>query len=96
MRTEVYSWRVSRELKAAIEATARKQGASVATLLEHWSKEALARIAVDDANEQERLHAASEKHVGSIRGEDPQRASHARDIVKQRLGAARARRPRPR
>ena len=86
-KSEVYSWRISPEFKAALEEAARDQGTSVAQLLERIVKAWLDRAAADGDEEalQRRLHAAAEKTIGTIRGGDPHRAEQARDRVRQKL-----------
>jgi hypothetical protein len=87
-KSEVYSWRVSAETKAALEHEARRQGVSLAGLLERISSDWLqARAAANaaDASEQQRLHAKAAKLLGSIDGGDPGRAARSRKIVPERL-----------
>jgi hypothetical protein len=74
MQTEVYSWRVSPEVKAALEREARREKTSLAALLDRvarqWLEERKSRSADDEA-EQKRLHAIAEKYIGTIaRGPD--------------------------
>ena len=67
MKTEVYSWRVSRELKMALETAAHEEGISVARLLERIAREWLdERTAArrDDELEQGRLRASAMRFVG--------------------------------
>ena len=58
MKSEVYSWRLSPDLKADLEAAAQRGRVSIARLLEHIAREwlkARASAAEDDEAEQERL-----------------------------------------
>jgi hypothetical protein len=79
MKHEVYSWRLSRELKCDLEEAARRERVSVAQLLEriarHWLETRDA--APDDEAEQERLHAVAMQFAGTMRGGDPDRAAEA-------------------
>jgi len=85
MKTEVYSWRVSTELKTGLEREARRRKISLSAALDlaahEWLKEGGAE---DDAVEQRRLHAAAAKAVGTIEGR-PDDAENAREIVRQRI-----------
>src|SRR5579863_274524 len=87
MKTEVYSWRISPELKTDLEAEARREKLSVSALLDRLASEGLAerrsRSEADDA-EQARLHAAAEKLCGTIRG-GAARSESVRTLVRERL-----------
>jgi hypothetical protein len=91
-KTEVYSWRLSPETKSALEETARQQQASVSELLERIVGEWLACQEKSEADEaeQRRLHAAALKTVGTIRGDDPNRASNAKALLRAKLARRRA------
>jgi len=86
-KTEVYSWRISPELKARLEEAARAESTSVARLLEQIVTEWVGRTdsAADDEEQQRRLHAEAAKHIGKIRGGDPLRAQEASQRVRERL-----------
>jgi hypothetical protein len=92
-RSEVYSWRVAPEVKAALEYEARRQGQSVGSLLERIAIEWLAarRQAADEVDEQIRLHAAALRTVGAIAGGNRGRSSAIRAAVRRRLAARRGR-----
>ena len=91
-KSEVYSWRVSPELKSALEQAARAEQTSVSKLLDSivaaWLQQA------DSNGNQEaiqrRLHRAAAKTLGEIRGGDPRRAERARELVRKRLTKRRA------
>src|SRR5689334_5824829 len=88
MKSEVYSWRVSAELKADLEAEARRQNVSLARLLEQVSRDWLddrRRHPNSDAAEQERLHAAARKAIGTIPSDNPRRSQMVRELVRERL-----------
>jgi hypothetical protein len=93
-KTAVYSWRISPDTKAALEIEARREGESVAALLERVTREWLKvrrRAHQRDRMEQARLHAAMSKLLGAIRGGDPARAERSRSAVRARLARRRAR-----
>jgi hypothetical protein len=88
MKGEVYSWRLSRELKDDLEQAARREGVSLARLLERiardWLK-ARSSAAEDDEAEQERLRAVAMQFAGTIQGGDPDRAAEAGKRVRELL-----------
>ena len=88
MKTEVYSWRVSAELKADPEREARRQKLPVSAILDKAARAWLRneRAAADDEKEQRRLHRAAEKFFGAINGGDPSRSRRVGEIVRRRLG----------
>ena len=68
MKTEVYSWRLSPDLKDDLEEAARRERVSVSRLLERIAREwlkARAAAAEDDEAEQERLRAIAMQFVGT-------------------------------
>lgn len=87
MKTEVYSWRVSSELKQSLEREARKRKASISSILDAAAREWLrkSRASIADDEEQKRLHAAIEPLIGSISGADPYRSESVSEIVRARL-----------
>ena len=93
MRPEVYSRRVTPELKTALEHEARREGQSVGALLERIATEWLIarRPAADGDDEQVRLHAIASKTFGPIAGGDPRRSSAIRTAIRRRLVARRGR-----
>lgn len=93
MKSEVYSWRVSRDLKAALEQAAREEGVSVAMLLERMTREWLSARAsgVDDEAEQARLRASSMRFVGRLCSGDPDLSAKASERLRERLTKAHAR-----
>jgi hypothetical protein len=88
MKGEVYSWRLSRELKDDLEEEARKEGVSLSRLLERiardWLK-ARGSGAEDDEAEQERLRAIAMQIAGTIRGGDPDLAAEVAKRVRESL-----------
>lgn len=87
MKTEVYSWRVSAELKSELEREARRKKVPVSAILDQAAREWLkgTRAAEDDEKEQRRLHRAAEKFFGAIKGGDPMRSQRVSEIVGQRV-----------
>lgn len=84
-KTEVYSWRVASEVKEALEEASRERGVSMASIIDSAVAEYLARpeAEADDGAEQLRLHEAARPFIGSIQGGDPDRASQAKQRVRQ-------------
>ncbi|MGA3239815.1 MAG: hypothetical protein ABSG03_26365 [Bryobacteraceae bacterium] len=88
MKTEVYTLRLSRDLKEALESEARREKVSIAALLDRGARQLLQKDSAqgtsDDA-EQLRLHAQARKSIGRIAGVNPLRAESARSLVRERL-----------
>ncbi|MGA2878766.1 MAG: hypothetical protein ABSG13_07430 [Bryobacteraceae bacterium] len=87
MKTEVYSWRVSTELKTGLEREARRRQISLAKALDLAAEEWLQKGGTDkdDDREQKRLHEAASKFFGAITSGDPRRSENVRQIVRERL-----------
>jgi hypothetical protein len=87
MKTEVYSWRVSRGLKSDLERAARARKVRVSIVLDMAVREWLAKNAVDvsDDEEQKRLHAAVAPFIGILKGNNPRRSEIVRELVRKRL-----------
>jgi len=86
MKTEVYSWRLSAERKAELEAEARREGTSLSGLLDKVTADWLAERRnghSDDEAEQAALRKRVMATVGTIRGNDPTRAERASELVKE-------------
>ena len=98
MKTEVYSWRVSAQKKLELEMEARREGKSVAQLLDEmtseWIEERRNSRPLDNL-QQERTRKRVLALAGSYSGGDPQRAAHAservREILRERYGRKRDR-----
>ncbi len=91
-KTEVYSWRLSVDTKVALEETARQKQSSVAELLDQIVGDWLAgqqALEADEA-EQQRLHEVALKTIGTMRGDNPDRASNTRALLRAKLGQRRA------
>jgi hypothetical protein len=91
-KTEVYSWRLSVEIKSALEETARQKQSSVAELLDQIIGDWLARRQALEANgaAQQRLHDEVLKTIGTIRGDNPDRAVNAKVLLRAKLAQRRA------
>ncbi|MGA2354593.1 MAG: hypothetical protein ABSG02_08855 [Terriglobales bacterium] len=93
MRTEVYSWRLSGDLKSDLEREARLRKVPVSAVLEtavrDWLKKGEADLSEQDA--QRRLHAAAAHCFGVVAGGNPRRSETARAAVRERLKRRHAR-----
>ena len=87
MKTEVYSWRVSADLKTSLEREARRRDVSLSAVLDVAAREWLTRSGADTAGgeAQQRLHRAASKHLGALAGGVPGRSENARRAVRARL-----------
>jgi hypothetical protein len=87
MKTEVYSWRVSSELKSDLERAARHRRVPLAFVLEEaarkWLAESAAKLSDDES--QSKLHAAVEPFIGALASIGPADAHSARKIIRRRL-----------
>ena len=86
MKTEVYSWRVSATRKADLESEARREGTSMAELLEKITADWLQERRTS-RNGEEAEQAALKRRVmataGTIRGGDPTRSQRAAELVRE-------------
>jgi len=90
MKAEVYSWRVSTDLKTSLECEARRRKLSVSAVLDLAAREWLKNTNTgnggdEDEAEQRRLHQAASKFLGAFAGGDPRRSENVRRTVRQRL-----------
>jgi hypothetical protein len=87
MKTEVYSWRVSRELKSDLERAARHRRVPLSSILEEAARKWLAESAasVSDDETQRKLHAAVEPFIGTLSGLPIADAQSVRKVVRRRL-----------
>jgi hypothetical protein len=87
MKTEVYSWRVSTDLKASLERAARRRNLSLAAVLDTAAQEWLMNSGSeeDDDEKQRRLMQAASECIGSIAGDNPRRSETAGETVRQIL-----------
>jgi hypothetical protein len=88
MKTEVYSWRVSAQRKAELESEARREGTSLAKLLEEitasWLEDQRGSRNGEET-EQAAIRKRAAAAIGSISGGDPSRSSQASKLVKKIL-----------
>jgi hypothetical protein len=93
MKTDVYSWRLSGELKSDLEREARLRRVPVSAVLEtavrDWLKKGNTDVSEDDA--QRRLHRAAAACLSTIASGNPRRAETAREAVRERLKRRHAR-----
>jgi len=87
MKTEVYSWRVSADLKSVLEREARRRKVSLSAVLDVAAREWLSRDASDSEGDEEqvRLQSAALKCVGTFAGGDAHRSENARRTVRESL-----------
>ena len=87
MKTEVYSWRLSEDVKANLEQEARFRKVPVSYILDVAVREWLKKSSVDTAGEevQRKLHAAAGRCLGVLAGGNHRRAETARERIRERL-----------
>jgi len=88
MKTEVYSWRVSSCRKSELEAEARRNGTSLAELLEHIAADwlnAQRSSRMNEEREQQRIRAAASAAIGGIESGDPHRSKNVSRLVREHL-----------
>ena len=87
MKSEVYSWRVSTELKMDLEREARHRNTSLSAVLSlavrEWLKKSDPEI--DGNDEQCRLHQAASKCLGVFASGETRRSESAREVIRKRL-----------
>jgi predicted transcriptional regulator len=87
MKTHVYSWRLSGELKSDLERQARLQKVSISTILDMAVREWLKRSAIEVSGDEEQrgLHAAAEKYIGALQGPTRYGAAMVRETIRKKL-----------
>lgn len=88
MKTEVYTWRLSPEVKTQLEGEARRRKITISKLLDEFVRKGLSSRSIakiDDEEEQARLHAIAAKFSGIIAGNNPRRSQQVRELVRARL-----------
>ena len=87
MKTEVYSWRVSTELKTGLEREARRRKMSLSAVLDLAARDWLNKGGEgrDSEEEQARLQKVAAQCFGAFTGDDPGRSENARESVRLRL-----------
>ena len=88
MKTEVYRWRLSTQRKAELESEARREGRSLAALLEqitgNWLRERQNGRHEDEA-QQAAIRRRAASAIGSISSGDPLLASQVSQRMKESL-----------
>jgi hypothetical protein len=87
MKTEVYSWRVSADLKTGLEREARRRNISLSAALDQAAQEWLKKPGEDesDAARQETLQRAASACFGALASGNRRRAETARALIRERL-----------
>ena len=88
MKTAVYSWRLSDELKSDLEREARLRKLPVSVILEDAARDWLRRAnssTESDEERQRRLHEASERCFGVVETTYPGSSERVREIVRERV-----------
>jgi len=86
VKSQVYSWRVSADIKSGLEREARRRKMSVSAVLDLAAREWLGHNApADEEEEQRRLQTAALKCFGAFAGGDGHRSENARRSVRRRL-----------
>jgi hypothetical protein len=87
MKTEVYSWRLSAELKADLEEQARHESKSLSALLQELASDGLrARRnghSHDDAAEQAAIRKRAQSAIGACAGGDPTASERSGELVRE-------------
>ena len=89
-KSEVYSWRLSPQLKAELEESARVRKKSLAQLLEDiaedWLRGARSeREGESEAQKQQLLRESAMRFIGTIEGDRADRAENVRTLVRKKL-----------
>lgn len=88
MKTAVYSWRLSAERKAELEAEARREGARYPRCFDRVTADRLAQRGnghSDDDAEQVAIRRRAMAAIGSVAGGDPTRSERASELVREIL-----------
>jgi len=87
MKTEVYSWRLSADLKSSLEREARRRKISLSTALDLAAQEWLKQSAADedDTLRQQQLQDAARECFGAIAGGNRRRSETVSQTLRRRL-----------
>jgi hypothetical protein len=87
MKTEVYSWRVSTEIKSELEREARRREVSLSAVLDMAARDWLSKSGLEHGGDEEqaRLRKEAFNCFGAFEGSDPRRSENVRQEVRQRL-----------
>src|SRR5260370_42338490 len=95
MKTHVYSWRLSSELKSELERQARLRKVSISTILDtavrEWLKKSAFYVSGDE--EQRRLHAEAEQYIGALKGLDRDRSVTVGETIRKKRRRGQGRSP---
>lgn len=92
MKTEVYSWRLSTDLKTHLEHEARRRKVSLSALLDLAARDWLNKSEADGGDkEQLRLHRAASQSFGAFAGTDARRSEDVRKTLRRRMRSQHAR-----
>ncbi len=93
MKSEVYSWRVSTDLKTGLEREAQKRKLSLSAVLDLAARDWLNQGSAgsDDEAEQVYLHNAAAGCLGAFASGNTSRSETVRSLVRQRLRDRRGR-----
>jgi hypothetical protein len=88
-KSEVYSWRVSPQMKRLLEDAARQEKQSISAVLEKIVNEAfrngMRRRDEGEAAVQERLHTAAMATIGTLKSKRSDRSERVRELVRRKL-----------
>jgi hypothetical protein len=87
MKNEVYSWRVSTDLKTGLEREARRRKISLSALLDLAARDCLNQGGTETRGDEEerRIRKAASQCFGTLAGGNAHRSESARQAVRQRL-----------
>jgi len=87
MKTEVYSWRVSSDVKTSLEREARRRKISMSAALDSAAREWLLKSGVSNEGneEQRRLQEAASRWLGTLASGNARRSETAAQNVRDRL-----------
>jgi len=87
MKTEVYSWRVSSDVKTSLEREARRRKISMSAALDAAAREWLQKSATANEGDeaQRRLQKAASKWLGTLASGSAQRSETVSQAVRDRL-----------
>jgi hypothetical protein len=87
MKSEVYSWRVSTDLKTGLEREAHRRKISVSAALDLAARDWLDKGGAESEGDEEqaRLQKAASKCFGTLASGNRRRSENARQAVRQRL-----------
>jgi hypothetical protein len=87
MKFELYTWRVSTEVKTRLQSAARVRRVLLSSLLDTAARECLARVAAEGDNHarQHTLHSSASKSLGVLASGNARGSETVREAVRSRL-----------